>query len=1416
MRGFLLGAAFVVSWLGLQQVASAAAPALQQRQQQQQQEEEVLVCEGHVTASQEHAAALGSIDLTAASVTLIAEGGVVRETQFCFSSGYYLLPVDEETAGRPFTLRVEGPPEWIFETQERHLPGGKCQRDIDFKVIGFAVAGEVVSYATGEGVEGVPLLLQPTEAAAGATAAAGPAAAAEAAAAVRGVTKRDGSFALASSGPGVSSITLEAPQHEAPPAWALSPQQHTVQVDAAGRVSPPRVTFKLVAAQLQAKGPAGLGATVAAVLLLPPECPAAASANCGAPPLSAAAAGAVLPPAALAAAAPAEAKPLLGRGSEVRLCATAIDEETGSFVFPLAPLCSSWLMLSPFALHKQQQQQQQQETALSLSYSPQAQLVKVSKGSLRAVDFKLAGAAVRGRVVLQKGDSFLGVSGAKLWVNGEDSGVQTAQDGTFLLPSVQAKPLTLEAEKEGMRFEPLRLEKLPLPWALQPTVRASGVSVCGLLPAGVEAQVQLADGPQRLFADRNGRVCFYAAPHSEVSVQLTGGGFPPSVRALRVGGEPLPNVQLMHATYTLRGIINCSSGTTGTKGSKNSSKNSGALAAGCSPQRLLLRVWASDAAPQDVPLQVLQQQQKQQQKHELRLGFSLEGLSEGSYRLELTEKAGGGETASMCWRNQSITVSLPYRAGEDGVEGETSDGGASVSFVAAGFQVRGRSSDPMFVSLSPAQKSEDTAGTAADQRSLSYLLPRGPFALCVPCLSCTYTVKPASWLRVEVKPSVLSAAAGSTAELLTRLEARRVVATVSVALPRWASAAAAAAAAALSQDTAKGVSLLPPQPFEFHAPQQHQQQQQQQQREGMSPLLLPGGDTEPEGPTVQLVVHAGCRLEGQISPAVEGVRIEFYRRDTETVLAACVSEAGGRCFSVLDCSLLPQTRQHLAARAEQQGFDFREETPQLAADKAAADAATGTARFFLKATKHSSVSVVVTEETTGSPLAGVLLSLFETGALQREKAHRQRKVTKETGAASFSFLPSGEFSLKPILKSYAFSPPLQQLQVTEGQELSVHLEARRVAFDCKGLLRVIGDTESTLQHTVQEAFIVYAVASDGSRVEASVGPLGAFQLKALRPGIEYEVGVTAPQGLEVEAIEPALRRILMPAEDLTGTPGALRLVAFIAFLPPPTSVMLSADVRETFGVGEPEDHDESLLVLFLPLKGSATPSQSPSNSQAQQQQQLAEEAAATAAGPAAEEDTAADAPLDLPQGTVAAKLPATGVLLLSGVAAGSYKVVLIKSRSPQGSTVPLRSGSKLLLASELPVLLSPHATLRVSLPRLSRSMVADPTSLGPSGPLPAPKEAGEEGGVLTGLVVLAVIVCFSADSTIRKVLPLPPPVGLRLLQRSTGSPRIVLDSVSPKAAAATAPATAPIGPVAVDVLLLRPQGSAALPFSRGE
>ena len=60
------------------------------------------------------------------------------------------------------------------------------------------------------------------------------------------------------------------------------------------------------------------------------------------------------------------------------------------------------------------------------------------------------------------------------------------------------------------------------------------------------------------------------------------------------------------------------------------------------------------------------------------------------------------------------------------------------------------------------------------------------------------------------------------------------------------------------------------------------------------------------------------------------------------------------------------------------------------------------------------------------------------------------------------------------------------------------------------------------------------VAPDGSRDEVSVGPEGSFLFRALRPGIEYEVGISVLKGIENKTIEPERRRFVMQAQNQTG------------------------------------------------------------------------------------------------------------------------------------------------------------------------------------------------------------------------------------------------------------------------------------------
>lgn len=81
------------------------------------------------------------------------------------------------------------------------------------------------------------------------------------------------------------------------------------------------------------------------------------------------------------------------------------------------------------------------------------------------MSLQLIGVADRGRVTSKDGDTEVGIAAAKVVLNGKDSGVYTAEDGSFLLPSVPLGPLTLTAKKEGIKFETINLVRPPFTYS---------------------------------------------------------------------------------------------------------------------------------------------------------------------------------------------------------------------------------------------------------------------------------------------------------------------------------------------------------------------------------------------------------------------------------------------------------------------------------------------------------------------------------------------------------------------------------------------------------------------------------------------------------------------------------------------------------------------------------------------------------------------------------------------------------------------------------------------------------------------------------------------------------------------------------------------------------------------------------------
>ena len=87
---------------------------------------------------------------------------ILKETATLAASGYYFVPVTEINS--PLILKISGPYGMVFEPDkyEFEIKDGKtikdyCQKDIDFKFIGFEVDGQISTFGVNEGPKGIKL-----------------------------------------------------------------------------------------------------------------------------------------------------------------------------------------------------------------------------------------------------------------------------------------------------------------------------------------------------------------------------------------------------------------------------------------------------------------------------------------------------------------------------------------------------------------------------------------------------------------------------------------------------------------------------------------------------------------------------------------------------------------------------------------------------------------------------------------------------------------------------------------------------------------------------------------------------------------------------------------------------------------------------------------------------------------------------------------------------------------------------------------------------------------------------------------------------------------------------------------------------------------------------------------------------------
>ena len=125
-------------------------------------ESDTVICGGFLKFSDDYPELKKNIDYSKIQVQSFSKDLILKETSTLAASGYYFVPVSEINS--PLILKISGPYGMTFEPEkyEFEIKNGKtikeyCQKDIDFKFIGFEVDGQISTFGVNEGPKGIKL-----------------------------------------------------------------------------------------------------------------------------------------------------------------------------------------------------------------------------------------------------------------------------------------------------------------------------------------------------------------------------------------------------------------------------------------------------------------------------------------------------------------------------------------------------------------------------------------------------------------------------------------------------------------------------------------------------------------------------------------------------------------------------------------------------------------------------------------------------------------------------------------------------------------------------------------------------------------------------------------------------------------------------------------------------------------------------------------------------------------------------------------------------------------------------------------------------------------------------------------------------------------------------------------------------------
>lgn len=221
-------------------------------------------------------------------------------------------------------------------------------------------------------------------------------------------------------------------------------------------------------------------------------------------------------------------------------------------------------------------------------------------------------------------------------------------------------------------------------------------------------------------------------------------------------------------------------------------------------------------------------------------------------------------------------------------------------------------------------------------------------------------------------------------------------------------------------------------------------------------------------PVPDFLLSPSREVSGAINPPLDGVLVRLL---VDGQLTAQATSVAGR-YRIGGLQGEPE----YSLTAELEGYEFRA-------------LAGGNFEAFKLGTL--SISTVVVD----SPLAGVIVSLTSAGGFVKNAA------TPAEGTLKYHGLEPGSYYVKPILKEYVFKPSQQTVTIADGADVTVRLNAERVAYSVFG--RVSG-----LDGTSLKGIQVLATSASKSQQEEALTDMeGRYRLRGLLPGTQYSVFV---------------------------------------------------------------------------------------------------------------------------------------------------------------------------------------------------------------------------------------------------------------------------------------------------------------------